>query len=180
MRYRRAKVDGGTFFFTLVTHERRALFGVPDNLALLRQALRTVRQRHPFRIDAIVVLPDHLHCIWTLPEGDHDFPKRWRLIKSQFSRGCKPKYKPLPSRARVRKQEQAIWQRRFWEHQIRDEADFVGHVEYIHYNPVKHGLATSPREWRYSSFHRFVREGLYPAAWGAGKSIEFGHMIGHE
>lgn len=106
----------------------------------LREAFHTVKQRHPFNIDAIVVLPDHLHCIWTLPNGDADFSTHWRLIKTYFSRHCLAHYKRKQSSSRQTKKEQAIWQRRFWEHQIRDEKDFSRHVDYIHYNPVSHQL----------------------------------------
>jgi putative transposase len=130
-------------------------------------------ERHPFKIDAFVLLPDHLHCIWTLPHEDRDFSKRWRLIKSDFSRQCVAKHKTTPSASRLRKKEQAIWQRRFWEHQIRKETDFINHVEYIHYNPVKHRLVQAPKDWEYSSFHRYVREGIYDVEWGARKEITF-------
>lgn len=135
---------------------------------------------HPFTIDAFVLLPDHLHCIWTMPEGDRDFSIRWRLTKSYFSRKCDATHKNIPSRSRRKKKEQAVWQRRFWEHLIRDEQDFVKHIEYIHYNPVKHGLAKAPKDWEYSSFHRYVREGVYDLEWGAGENIMFDDAIGRE
>lgn len=167
MQYRRAKTPGGTYFFTIVTYRRQKLFDTPQTVDLLRQAFRTVKQQHPFTIDAIVVLPDHLHCIWTLPDGDADFSKRWRLIKSEFSRKCPDEFKHFPNKSRISKKEQAIWQRRFWEHQIQDEKDFVNHVEYIHLNPVRHKLAQAPKDWEYSSFMSYVRRGLYPSDWGS-------------
>lgn len=135
---------------------------------------------HPFSIDAIVLLPDHLHCIWTLPENDCDFSTRWRLIKSGFSRRCHPKYKQQPSVSRQRKQEQAVWQRRFWENLIRNDRDFTHHVDYIHYNPVKHDLVRSPKDWKFSSFHRYVREGLVAVNWGEEKEVHFVEGVGNE
>jgi putative transposase len=180
MQYRRSTTQGVTYFFTLVTHQRRPFLCHPANISLLREAFRYVKAEHPFHIDAAVVLPDHLHCLWTLPDGDHNFSSRWRLIKSYFSRGCNPVYRLPPSTSRRKKQEQAVWQRRFWEHQIRDERDFIQHVEYIHYNPVKHGLVSAPRDWPYSSFHRYVRCGVYPADWGTGKVMTFGEGVGNE
>ena len=147
---------------------------------MLRNALRHVMRRHPFKIDAFVLLPDHLHCIWTLPQGDDDFSTRWRLVKSYFSHRCESEYRGDVSASREKKREQAIWQRRFWEHAIRDEEDYARHVEYIHYNPVKHGLVTAPRDWEYSSFHRYVRAGLYDKMWGAEQEISFADHIGNE
>jgi putative transposase len=119
-------------------------------------------------------LPDHLHCIWTLPDGDRDYPLRWNLIKTRFTRHCPEHLKTTPSETRIRKREQAIWQRRYWEHQLRGERDFERHVDYIHWNPVKHGLATRPVEWPHSSFHRFVQQGLLPEDWGGDGVAEEG------
>jgi putative transposase len=152
MRYRRAFVPGGSFFFTVVTARRRPILASAAAVAVLREAVRTVRSRRPFTIDAMVVLPDHIHCIWTLPAGDADFATRWRLIKTWFT-----KHGP---------DERGAWQHRYWEHQLRDEADFARHVEYIHFNPVKHGLAAAAIEWPYSSFRRYVAAGVYPPDWG--------------
>ena len=180
MQYRRAKTKGGTYFFTVVTHNRRQLLCVDDNVSHMREAFRYVMEDHLFEIDAIVLLPDHLHCIWTLPDDDHDFSTRWRLIKSYFTRHCDPECRGSRSASRQKKQEQAVWQRRFWEHQIRDERDFTQHVEYIHYNPVKHGLAKAPRDWPYSRHHHDVRWGIYAESWGADKEIVFADGIGHE
>jgi putative transposase len=177
MDYRRATTPGATYFFTVVTNQRQPIFQHLETIELLRQAFRTVKQKHPFSLDAIVVLPDHLHCIWTLPSGDADFSTRWRLIKGEFSRRCPEQYRQQRSLSRLRKGEQAIWQRRFWEHQIRDEVDFDRHVDYIHYNPVKHGLVAAPRDWAYSSFHRAVQRGYCQADWGAeGPVGDFGDV----
>ncbi|WP_346291681.1 REP-associated tyrosine transposase [Sphaerothrix gracilis] len=145
----------------VVTYNRQHLFQSDKTVQLLRQAIHTVKQRYPFDIDAIVLLPDHLHCIWTLPEGDANFSTRWRLIKTDFSRHCPENYKCQRSLARYKKKEQAIWQRRFWEHQIRDQEDFERHVDYIHYNPVRHQLVDAPRKWPHPSFHRYVEQGCY-------------------
>ncbi|MBR8839295.1 MAG: transposase [Stigonema ocellatum SAG 48.90 = DSM 106950] len=181
MQYRRARVDGGTYFFTLVTYNRHKFLCETDNVSLLRSAFRYVMNQHPFKIDAFVLLPEHLHCIWTLPSGDWDFSTRWRLIKSYFSRLCAPQFPEKFSTSRQNKKEKSIWQRRFWEHCIRDEKDFTAHVEYIHYNPVKHGLVKSPKDWEYSSFHRYVREGIYDVGWGAEEKILFNQsIIGNE
>jgi putative transposase len=139
MQYRRARIKGGTYFFTVNTHNKRTLFNDPENTELLRKTFRRVKKLHPFKIDAFILLPDHLHCIWTLPEGDKDYATRWRLIKTFFTKRCKDHCKQIQSESRTKKKEQAIWQRRYWEHLIRDEDDFKKHVEYIHYNPVKHG-----------------------------------------
>jgi putative transposase len=168
MEYRRAKTPGGTFFFTVVTYARQPILASIASVAWLREVTRQVKRRHPFRIDAMVVLPDHLHAIWTLPEGDHDFSTRWMLIKSGFCRELGKQGHPWAGgRPGSTKREQAVWQRRFWEHQIRGDQDYAAHVEYIHYNPVKHGLAHAPREWPYSSFHRDVRLGRYPLDWAS-------------
>ena len=158
--YRRWYVPGGTYFFTLVTHERRFLFDNRVGLNCLRSAWRLVRQRWPFETVAIVVLPDHLHAIWSLPKGDSDFSKRWGLIKTGFTRRCSIPHISAPCR------DAGIWQPRFWEHLIRDEQDFSAHMDYLHYNPVKHRLAARVVDWRWSSFHRCVRRGMYSPNWG--------------
>ncbi|MDJ0798313.1 MAG: transposase [Calothrix sp. MO_167.B12] len=178
MKYRRTKVEGGTFFFTLVTHNRRQFLCDEENILLLRNIFIKVMQQHPFTVDAIVILPDHLHCIWTLPPDDNNFSTRWRLIKSNFTRHCHPRYKEQISTSRQNKKEQAIWQRRFWEHQIRNQSDFASHVDYIHYNPVKHGYVKAPKDWQYCSFHRYVNQGIYDFDWGA--EVELKDDIGSE
>ena len=164
--YRRALVPGGVYFFTVVTHRRQPLFSTLRNVNLLRTALRRVMSRHPFRIDAMVVLPDHLHAIWTLPADDWAFDRRWRLIKGAVTRGVSAG-PASDNTSRKRRGERAVWQRRFWEHLIRDQADFNRHMDYIHYNPVHHGLVDNPGAWPYSSFHRLVERGIYPPGWGA-------------
>jgi putative transposase len=163
--YRRNFTAGGSYFFTVNLAERRSRLLI-DNIESLRAAFRETRRRHPFTIDAIVVLPDHLHAIWTLPEHDADFPTRWRLIKADFSRRL-----PLGDRiseSRRGKGERGIWQRRYWEHTIRDGDDFARHADYIHFNPVKHGHVRRVADWPFSSFHRMVRLGIYPEDWAAG------------
>jgi putative transposase len=128
---------------------------------LLREAFGHVRSQFPFSLDAFVLLPDHLHCIWTLPEGDFDFSKRWRLIKSYFSRRCGFCGEAFPLPSRQDKEEKIIWQRRFWEHKIRNQEGFARHIDYIHYNPVKHGYVPEPKDWQYSSFHKHMKTGIY-------------------
>jgi putative transposase len=157
--YRRNRLAGACFFFTVNLAERHLQL-LTDHIEKLRPAVREIRRRHPFTIDAMVVLPDHLHAIWTLPEGHADFANRWRLIKSSFSRSL-PSTERI-SRSRAAKGERGIWQRRYWEHTIRDESDFSRHVDYVHINPVKHGLVTRVADWPYSSFHRLVKLGVYP------------------
>jgi len=171
MRYRRLRCPGATYFFTVVTAQRAPLFSNSENVGLLQDVTRLVRIDHPFEIDAQVVLPDHLHALWTLPEGDADFSTRWMLIKSNFSRRLirrLRKVAPLdmPGNARTTRRERTVWQGRFWEHLIRDDDDFARHIEYVHYNPVKHGLVRAPIDWPHSTFQSFVARGLYEAHWG--------------
>lgn len=163
MYYRRTLQPGGCYFFTVNIADRDKTLLV-SHIELLREVVRQVKLRHPFQIDAMVVLPEHLHAIWTLPEGDSDFSKRWGLIKANFSRGL-AKNESI-SKSRMLKGERGIWQRRYWEHLIRDEEDYRRHVDYIHFNPVKHGLAQRCADWPYSSFHRYVSRGVLPIGWG--------------
>ena len=163
MRYRRADVAGGTYFFTVNLAERKRTFLV-DHVDVLREAMTNVKSAHPFHIDAMVILPDHLHALWSLPVGDCDYPTRWMLIKAGFSRRL-PKGERR-SESRVAKGERGIWQRRYWEHLIRDDLDYERHVDYIHYNPVKHGLVKAPEDWSYSSYGRAVEKGWYVPGWG--------------
>ncbi|HET8899679.1 MAG TPA: transposase [Rhodanobacteraceae bacterium] len=156
--YRRAIVPGGTFFFTVVTRGRQPIFAAPDAVAALRAAFRKVRAERPFEVDAMVVLPDHLHCLWRLPEDDSDYSSRWREIKKATSRAIAP--------CADRHGERSVWQRRFWEHVIRDEDDWRRHVAYIHYNPVKHGWARRAADWPWSSFSRFVARAWHEPTWG--------------
>jgi REP-associated tyrosine transposase len=160
--YRRNFVSGGSYFFTVNLADRRLRL-LTEHIDVLRTAFRDTRARHPFAIEAMVVLPEHLHAVWTLPEGDADFALRWRLIKSTFSRAL-PRDERISS-SRSSRGERGIWQRRYWEHTLRDEDDFARHADYIHFNPVKHGHVGRVKDWPYSSFHRMVRLGLYPEDW---------------
>jgi len=161
--YRRNFARGGTYFFTVNLEDRRHTL-LTDHIDHLRAAFRYTRTRHSFLVDAIVVLPEHLHAIWTLPDGDLDYATRWRLIKSTFSRALPTG--EVVSRSRFERGERGIWQRRYWEHTLRDESDFARHVDYIHFNPVKHGHVSRVADWPYSSFHRMVRLGVFPEDWG--------------
>ena len=232
--YRRVRTPGGTYFFTVVTHSRRPIFADEKARALLHTAMDEARKRRPFVIDCICLLPDHIHAIWTLPEGDSDYSTRWAQIKGRFSHdflaaeaganpawAIRPPYGPdarvnddtwkqsahptrigtsrvgdSPTRSgssppnvgwaigprespsRARKREVPVWQRRFWEHPIRDEEDYRRHVEYIHFNPVKHGLVHRPIDWEWSSFRRYVREGLYDPTWGEQEPERISKMDG--
>ena len=160
--YRRAKVSGGTCFFTVSLLERRRRLLV-DHIADLRAAFRATHAVRPFEIIAIVILPDHLHCVWRLPAGDDDNANRWAKIKAGFSR--RPPAEERRSLQRVSRRERGIWQRRYWEHLIRDEHDLRRHVDYIHFNPVKHGHVPRVADGPHSSFHRCVKSGDYPAGW---------------
>jgi len=162
--YRRNRVPGGTYFFTVNLLDRRERLLV-EHIDAFRESVRQVRAKHPFHIDAWVVLPDHTHCIWTLPSGDDNYSARWKAIKIAFAKTL-PKTERL-SAVRERKGERGIWQRRFWEHTIRDEQDYAAHVDYVHINPFKHGLVRQVSDWPYSSFHRFVQEGIYPQNWAS-------------
>lgn len=162
MQYKRVKLAGQSYFFT-VNLEDRSTQLLTDNIELLRNAVRGVKRKHPFTIDAMVVLPEHLHCIWTMPQNDHDYSMRWGLIKSDFSRGI-PRQEFINS-ARAAKRERSIWQHRFWEHCIRNESDMNDHINYIHINPVKHGYTNKASDWAYSSIHRYIRKGILSADW---------------
>jgi len=167
--YIRNRVKGGCYFFTVNLLERFNNRLLVDKIDLLRESVRQVKFNHPFHIDGWVVLPEHMHCIITLPPGDDGFSKRIRLIKTHFS-------KNLPSTERrsiVRQErgERGIWQRRFWEHSIRDEADYIAHMDYLHFNPVKHGHVSRVKDWPYSTFHHLVKSEIYPENWG-GNQLE--------
>jgi len=163
--YRRYRVAGGTYFFTVNLLERKNDLLV-RHVDALRDAVRGVREARPFHIDAWVVLPDHMHCIWTLPEDDVDYSGRWKAIKIRFAKALPPtEYR---SRVRRARSERAIWQRRFWEHFIRDDNDYRRHIEYCYINPVKHGYVTRVRDWPHSSFHRDVQNGLFSEDWAGG------------
>jgi len=180
LRYRRSFSPGGTFFFTVVTYQRRKIFVELANIELLVDVTDEIRQRHPFKIIAQVILPDHLHTIWELPREDTDYPTRWRLIKSLFTRRMeKHPHADLPP-SRLLKGEQAVWQRRYWEHQIRDDEDLERHIEYIHFNPVHHGLVKLPVEWPSSSFQQYVKDGIYDVDWASVKQFGDRKDIGGE
>jgi putative transposase len=166
--YRRSRTDGGTWFFTLVTYKRRRLLVEPEARRLLRTVIGEVKDLYPFTIDGWVLLPDHLHCIWTLPSGDNDYSKRWGLIKARFTKGAKILFHrdDWLTTSKQKHREGTFWQRRFWEHEIRDDDDYACHLDYLHYNPVKHGLVRTVADWPFSTFHRDVRKGLYPVDWG--------------
>jgi putative transposase len=162
--YRRFEYPGATWFFTVNLAERRNNRLLIDRIDLLREAFLHVKNKYPYQIDAAVILPEHLHCILTLPEGDSDFSTRWGLIKAYFSRHIEKGERV--SRSRKMRGERGLWQRRFWEHLIRDETDFRRHVDYIHWNPVKHCWVKCVKDWPHSSFHSYVRRGIYPMNWG--------------
>ena len=162
-RYRRAKVEGGTYFFT-VTLADRSSDALVQHVDSFRDAYRWVQKHHPFETVAICVLPDHLHAIWTLPDGDTDFSTRWSLIKARFSRGRAASNSR--STSKIEKRDKGIWQWRFWEHAIRNEADLGRHIDYIHFNPVKHKLVSRVCDWPHSSFHQYVKRSQLPQDWG--------------
>ena len=159
-QYIRAK--GSIFFFTVVLAQRPSNLLI-DEIGRLRRVYKVVQQRYPFETIAICVLPDHIHALWALPADDDNFSTRWSLIKGNFSRGLDAKARSV---SKVGKREKGVWQRRYWEHAIRDDADFERHVDYIHYNPVKHGYAARVIDWPHSSFHRYVERGILAADWG--------------
>lgn len=167
--YRRNFVPGGSFFFTVNLANRQTTL-LTERIHLLREAFRYTQVHRPFTLEAIVVLPEHLHAIWTLPSGDTDYATGWRLIKTVFSRGVEPNERR--SKRRLKKGKRGIWQRRYWEHTLRDDSDFERHCDYIHFNPVKHGYVPAVSDWPYSSFQRFVRLGVYTLEWGGGGQIE--------
>ncbi|PPD03776.1 MAG: transposase [Methylobacter sp.] len=173
-RFRRSQTTGASYFFTVVTYRRQAILCDAPVREALREAIETVRARQPFIIEAWVLLPDHLHCIWTLPPGDAGFPARWSMIKRQVSIACKEQYRRLDlmTSSKLKHRESTLWQRRYWEHQIRDAVDFSRHADYIHYNPVKHAYCQQVVEWPYSTFHRYAAQGVYPLNWGGGVNRE--------
>ena len=164
--YRRAWCLGGTYFFTINLLQRRNNDLLTRHIQFLRTVVKDVRSRHPFVIHGWVVLPDHIHCVIELPQGDSNFALRLRLIKSNFSK-CIPKTERV-SASRKARGERGIWQRRYWEHLIRDEVDFAAHMNYVHINPVKHGLVKAVKDWPYSTFHHLVKQSVYPVDWAGG------------
>ena len=166
--YRRAYTAGATYFFTVVTHQRQRFLCDEHVRRALHDGIEWVRESHPFIIDAWVLLPDHIHAVWTLPENDADFGVRWGKIKRYITQQCGERLyqSERASDGKILRHESTLWQRRFWEHFIRDEVDFERCINYAHYNPVKHGLVKRVVDWEYSTFHRYVKQGVYPENWG--------------
>src|SRR6266540_846116 len=172
--YLRNDLPGGTYFFTVITAGRRSILTSEDGRKYLHSAIERIQSAHSFSIVAVVLLPDHLHTIWTLPQGDADYSLRWGLIKEAFTRAHLETggAETISSSSRRKHRERGVWQRRFWEHTIRDESDFERCLDYIHWNPVKHGLVPRVRDYPWSSFHRLVKEGIYGVDWGAAEVPE--------
>jgi putative transposase len=188
--YRRVIISGGTYFFTVVTRDRLHLLICEEVRQALREGIQEVRQSLPFFIEAWVLLPDHLHTIWTLPKGDANYQARWAIIKRTVTKHCLPKVlneKPINmvrkthptfpdntlSPSMQKRKEGGFWQRRYWEHSIRDEEDFHRHLDYLHWNPVKHGYVKNPIHWPYSSLHRLIAQGMYPSNWGGSGADDY-------
>ena len=171
--YRRAKTAGGTYFFTLVTHLRRSILTNKVVRQALREGIQRARQTLPFQIEAWVLLPDHLHALWTLSSEDDNYPARWAIIKRQVSTLCGKEFTEREelSKSKQKRKESGVWQRRYWEHQIRDDLDFQRHMDYLHWNPVKHGYVRKVADWPFSPFQRLVAQEIYPPDWG-GTAIE--------
>ncbi len=167
--YRRTRATGACYFFTVVTYKRQALFTNENNIDTLREAFRVIKNKHPFTINAITILPDHLHTIWQLPPNDANFSLRWRLIKHFVSTKI--------NTSKNHRNEKQIWQRRFWEHLITDNNDWQRHMDYIHYNPVKHGYTNHPGKWKFSSFSTAVKKGWYDSNWGASEPENIKNLI---
>ena len=164
--YRRS-YEGNTYFVTVGTYQRQPILCLDESRKALRDAINEAREAHSFKIKAWVLLPDHLHCIWELPDGDSNYSMRWGMIKKEFTKKIRGMVGAAhPTESRIKHREGAIWQRRFWEHKIRDDMDFRVHCDYIHYNPVKHGFANTPMNWEYSTFHSYMEDGIYSKEWG--------------
>jgi len=170
--YRRSFVEGGTYFFTVVTYGRLPILTTETSRDILHQAWIEVKERFPFETLAVCLLPDHLHCIWRLPEGDMDYPVRWKEIKRRFTIRYLKEVGPGEERnqSRQKKREAAIWQRRYWEHTLDKQEDLEEHLDYIHYNPIKHGFVMRAGDWPYSSFSRYVKGGIYEPDWEGGET----------
>lgn len=168
--YHRIFIPGGTFFFTVNTYHHQPIFTNPDVFSLFRKSVTAVMEKHPFCEEAYCILPNHIHTLWTLPEHDSDYSLRWRAIKGNFSRWYQELYGAVivQNKSHRNRKEAAIWQRRYWEHLIRDDRDYNNHMDYIHFNPVKHGLVRLPQEWIWSSLVIHVKNGYYPPDWGDG------------
>lgn len=172
--YRRPHIAGGTYFITQVTYQRQQWLCRDIARHALRTAIEQVRKTRPFTVDAFVLLPDHFHCLLTLPSDDSDLSTRLRLIKTYVTRHYRPALQldSVVSASRQQRKEQNLWQRRFWEHVIRNDDDFAQHCDYIHYNPIRHKLCKNPADWQFSSIHRFIAQGKYPQGWGDGVAVE--------
>ncbi len=172
--YRRVKLKGGTYFFTLVTYKRQSIFLFHEAIVLLKKSIDHVKDYYPFSLEAYCILPDHIHLIFSLPEDDNNYSVRISQIKRRFSKQYNKKIGVLDlgNKSRQNRRELPIWQRRFWDHLIRDENDLEHHIDYIHYNPVKHGLVNRVHDWKYSSFHDFVEQGYYDLSWGEDNKID--------
>ncbi len=175
--YRRNRIEGGTYFFTVVTYQRRPILTSTTARKLLHKAWEDTKGRFPFETIAVCLLPDHLHSIWKLPEGDSNYSIRWKEIKGLFTKSYLKEIGPGEERnaSRIKRKEATIWQRRFWEHTIENGDDLVTHFDYIHFNPVKHGLVEHVVDWEWSSFHRYVKEGIYQDDWAGG---DYGRVQG--
>ena len=173
-RYRRANTPGATYFFTVVTFRRQPFLCDPDVRIALREAITKVRRQYPFHIEGWVLLPDHLQAIWTLPRDDSRFSLRWQQIKRGVTRRCGERVHQAKwmTESKTKHRESTLWQRRYWEHLIRDDQDFERHMDYLHYNPVKHGWVASVRDWPYSSFHRHVAAGVYRKDWSEASTTD--------
>ena len=173
-QYIRSHTKGATYFFTLVSYNRRRIFCEDDFLQAFKKSIKQVQQQYPFEIIAWVQLPDHIHCIWRMPTNDANYSMRWSQIKRLTTQACPRYHLPIDdlSRSKVKRNERGIWQRRFYEHEIKNEADFIRYMNYLHYNPIKHGLVKMVVHWPYSSFHRYVKQGSYAQDWG-GSSMNF-------
>ena len=168
--YRRTYMPGVSWFFTVNLAQRKGNHLLVNHIDALRQAFRYINEKYPYRLDAVVVLPDHLHCIWTLPPDDSDYSRRWSLLKGHFSRVIEKDERI--SKSRQKRRERGVWQRRFWEHMVRDQEDVNRHVDYIHWNPVKHGWVRQVADWPLSSFHDYVARGTYSENWCCDRELD--------
>jgi len=169
--YRRDRMMGGSYFFTVNLLDRQSHL-LTRHIDELRNAFRQMTEKYPVQIDAMVVLPDHIHAIWTLADDDDNYSIRWQFFKALFSKNIPKEDQSRRSASRVKKRELGVWQRRFWEHRIRGAKDLQRHIDYIHYNPVKHGHVARVRDWKYSTFHRDVKLGVYELGWSGGESVD--------
>lgn len=178
--YRRARITGSTVFFTVNSYQRRPIFIEPNFRLVLRHAIQQTRLAFPFKINALVLLPDHLHCIWTLPIDDNNIPIRWSMIKRLVSKEVGSQYS-MQNISRTKRNETTVWQRRYWEHHILNEADYTAHINYCYWNPVKHGFVSAVNNWEFSTFHRDVKSNIYPVDWCSDDEFDseanFGELV---